>query len=287
MKIIINADDFGISRTVNSAISKCFQEKIIDRTTLMMNMPYTDEAVKLARQNGFSDKVGLHFNIIEGLPLSKLCESTLLCDSNGYFTGSLHRNLLSRLWVDKKTKKAIIAEAEAQIEKYLAYGFQLMHIDSHQHVHTDLSVYKAIKPLLIKYGFKSIRVSRNIPHTEIHALKRLYKSYLNNSIQNLMYLAGDRIRTKEYMGSLEDFRKSSKEKYNDGNYEIMIHPTLTDKGMLTDNFSKIDIREHLKKDTIANYICATYYLYPRESDNERTYFESVRNRRCNYEDTAY
>ncbi len=249
MKIIINADDFGISRTVNAAICKCFQEKIIDRTTLMVNMPYTDEAVELARQNGFSDKVGLHFNIIEGLPLSKLCESTLLCDSNGYFTGSFHRNLLTRLWIGKKIKKAIIAEAEAQIEKYIAYGFQLMHIDSHQHVHTDLSVYKAIKPLFVKYGFKSIRVSRNIPPTEISILKKVYKSYLNNSIQNIIYSSGDIIWTKEYMGSLEDFIRLSKEKYNDGNYEIMIHPILTGSGVLTDNFRDIDIRECLNTTT--------------------------------------
>ena len=46
-KLIINADDFGISSSVNRAIVYAFSNNMITNTTLMVNMPYADEAVEL------------------------------------------------------------------------------------------------------------------------------------------------------------------------------------------------------------------------------------------------
>ena len=60
MNLLINADDFGISDSVNLAIDYCFENNIIQRTSLMVNMDSSDSAVELAKEHGYSDKVGLH-----------------------------------------------------------------------------------------------------------------------------------------------------------------------------------------------------------------------------------
>lgn len=48
--MIINADDFGYNQSVNRAIDECFKKKLINRTTIMVNMPYAEEAAVLAKE---------------------------------------------------------------------------------------------------------------------------------------------------------------------------------------------------------------------------------------------
>ena len=59
IKVIANADDFGKSHEVNLGILDGFKRGMLQRTTLMVNMPFADEAVQLAKENGFFDKGGL------------------------------------------------------------------------------------------------------------------------------------------------------------------------------------------------------------------------------------
>ena len=111
--MIINADDFGYSQSVNKAIVDCFKQNRINRTTIMVNMPFTDEAVMLAKENSFFDCVGLHINLTEGKALSKECASSELCDENGFFKGTFHVPFKSRLYLNKNIRKALASEVEA------------------------------------------------------------------------------------------------------------------------------------------------------------------------------
>lgn len=70
MRLIINGDDFGISKGCNEAIIQCYQEGVMTSTSLMTNMPYASEAALLSQKNpGLS--VGLHFCLSAGKPLIK------------------------------------------------------------------------------------------------------------------------------------------------------------------------------------------------------------------------
>lgn len=83
IKLIVNADDFGLNEGVNNAILQSFSLGYITNTTLMVNMPGTDDAVKRAKEYGVWEKVGLHINLFEGIPLNpNLCNFPELFDSN-------------------------------------------------------------------------------------------------------------------------------------------------------------------------------------------------------------
>ena len=97
--MIINADDFGYSDSVNNAIAECFQKGVINRTTIMVNMPQAANAAKLAREKGFFENVGLHINLTEGKALSKECAMSELCDENGFFKGTFHIPFKSRIYL--------------------------------------------------------------------------------------------------------------------------------------------------------------------------------------------
>ena len=199
MTFIVNADDFGKNESVNDAIAKCFAKGLIQRTTIMVNMPAADEAAAIAREQGFADQVGIHLNLTEGRPLtSDICSNPLLCDEKGNFHAGFQQTTKYRLYMDELTIAQIRKELDAQLEKYRTYGFALWHVDSHHHVHTNYPVLRALKPLAKKYGFSSVRLSRNLFRGG-NPLMRLYKILYNRSIRKLCRT------TTDYFGSYKDF----------------------------------------------------------------------------------
>ena len=215
------------------AIVDCFKNKTINRTTIMVNMPSALEAVNLSKENDFFDCVGLHINLTEGKALSKECASSELCDENGFFKGTFHIPFKSRLYLSKKVRHAIFCEVEAQIKRYLEMGFTLMHADSHNYTHAYFSVYTPVRKLLKKYGFKSVRISRNIAPEKFSVPFRIYKTLFNNIIKNLR-INGKKIETTKYFCSIQDFLASDDKIEIKNDIEIMSHPDYID-GVLTDN----------------------------------------------------
>ena len=67
-KLIINADDFGMSREVNEGTKKGIEQGIITSVSVMANMPFFEDAIRFLKKHP-RVSVGLHFNITEGKPL--------------------------------------------------------------------------------------------------------------------------------------------------------------------------------------------------------------------------
>lgn len=216
--IIVNADDFGLSNKVNEAIVQCFKEGIISSTTLMTNMPYAKEAVELAKKNGFTNSIGFHFNLIEGVPLSKeIVQCSRLCKNNQL---SYKRNSIWRF--DGKEKSAIRAEFEAQYNRFISYGITPSHLDSHQHALTELPIYLCLRTLIKELGITKIRLSRNIGVSSSH---KIYKKFFNY----LYHL--DNLKTTKFFSSITYADKVS----HFDNIELMCHPTIKD-GKIIDAF---------------------------------------------------
>jgi hypothetical protein len=67
-KLIVNADDFGFTRDVNSGIVEAHRRGILTATTLMANGAAFDEAVRLSRENPELD-IGCHLVLVGGRSL--------------------------------------------------------------------------------------------------------------------------------------------------------------------------------------------------------------------------
>lgn len=241
MKLIVNADDFGLSEEVNEAVNICFSKGWIQRTTLLVNMPQTDRAVELSERNGYKNHVGLHINLIEGKPLTDNIKHTALCDKNGNFNGQFFQKISHRIFLKKGEKKAVQEEIEEQIKCYLNYGFELMHIDSHQHSHVNLSIFFILLNLAENYRFHSIRLSRNLPVKEIRGIKKMYKNWINHIIIrfNQRYFCKTQ---KQFLGSREDCEKEDIKslKFSGSVIEMMVHPVFS-HGMVVDNFTGVKL----------------------------------------------
>lgn len=233
MGLIRNADDLGKSEVVNKAIFECFEKKYIDRTTLMVNMPCAEEAVRKAKELGLSDKIGIHLNLTEGIPLTEpIKKNPLFCDNKGQFTAAFRQSTKYRLYMDSLSKQEVYTELKAQLERYKEFGLTLFHIDSHHHVHTDFPIYSVIKTLSKEYDFSSARLSRNL-YRGGNPLNRIYKCWYNASLKKC---AG---HTSDYFGSSADYKEYisgiDRDKFtNLYEIEIMLHPLYDEKGTLVD-----------------------------------------------------
>ncbi|HWX92444.1 MAG TPA: ChbG/HpnK family deacetylase [Terriglobales bacterium] len=133
-RLIVNADDFGLTHGVNRAIAEAHHRGIVTSTTLMANAGAFDEAVLLANSSsGWS--VGCHLVLVDGEPLldpSRL--PSLVPRGSRRFRDGLGVFALRALsgWLDTDQ---VEAEATAQIRKLQSHHLDPSHIDSHKHTH--------------------------------------------------------------------------------------------------------------------------------------------------------
>lgn len=233
MGLIRNADDFGKSESVNRAVMTCFEKSFIDRTTLMVNMDAAESAVGLARSAGFADRVGIHLNLTEGMPLTAPIRSNpLFCDETGRFNAQFRRHRSCRLHLSNETIIQIRTELKEQLKRFQAWGLPLMHADSHHHVHTDLPVFRVLQDLSKEYEFTSIRLSRNLYHGG-SLPNAFYKKWYNAKVQKICR------STTDLFGSFPDLMAYAKKSelitlLNEYQIELMLHPLYDENGTLLD-----------------------------------------------------
>ena len=220
-KIIVNADDFGLTESCSNAIVEAFKENLISSTTAIANGKYIEQAYQLARDNDFSDKIGIHINLTEGVPLTERIKKDSFFCENGMFHDRINR--LQK--PDKNQIENLKNEVTAQIERLLNLGFTLTHADSHHHIHTDIFFEDTIKDVLFSYGIKKIRIHRNFGKIKFY--KRVGKSLYNIKLHRQGFI------TTEKMGSFEDLQNSPKT-VSDNLCEIMVHPDFDKLGRLID-----------------------------------------------------
>ncbi len=138
-RVIVNADDFGLSNGSNTAVAALLDDGRINSTTVMSNGPAFEEAVELHAARKRQWNVGLHVNLTQFGALSEAAIGSSLTDKDGQFLG--RRNLL-KLWLTGRLdKRAIASEVGAQLERARSGGFEISHMDSHQHAHSIPSVF--------------------------------------------------------------------------------------------------------------------------------------------------
>lgn len=161
-RLIINADDFGLTPGVNRAIVEAHENGVVSSATLMANGQAFAQAVSLAQSTPRLG-VGCHVVLVDGAPLLPRTQVHSLLDRSGNHDGDLRFRegiskfgalaLLGRLAADE-----IEAEATAQIRKLQACGISVTHLDSHKHTHLFPRV---LRPLLRAAKSCGIRAIRN------------------------------------------------------------------------------------------------------------------------------
>jgi hypothetical protein len=227
--VIINADDFGMSSTVNRAILSGVERGLVTSTSIMANMPGFDHAAGLVRERSdLRGRVGVHLNLTEGRPLSEpIQHCQIFCGADGFFTFKRERPLFR---LAKATKEAAYEELRMQLQKVVEAGIQPIHLDSHHHIHTEWAVAPLVRRLAKEFRVPRIRLTRNMGR-QPNYLKRLYKTIFNR--WQLGRDAG--LSNTDLFGDIGDMVFHSRAGWPAGKkIEIMVHPLFNDEGTLVD-----------------------------------------------------
>ena len=234
-KLIVNADDFGLSKGCTLGIILGHKEGIITSTTIMMNMPDAKWSCRfLMPELG----VGIHLNITAGSPLTN---GQSFCNSQGEF--KKRSDYHGRIIVDKEE---LYREWKAHIELYIkTTGRMPDHLDSHHHIH-----------LMDEYQDIIFRLSDeyNLPFRQEKCLNdKVYAKFIAS-------FNGDHADMKTFKEICEQ---------NDETIELMTHSALIDQRLLTissynlprakelDFLMSKKVKNYLKK----NHITLTNYSY--------------------------
>lgn len=157
-RLIVNADDFGLTSGVNRAIIEGHTRGAITSATLMANMPAFDAAVRLAKDHP-SLGVGLHINITQGRPVAEPSRVSSLINDCGEFWGTSGA-IFKRMLAGRVKIEEVVIELRAQIEKALNAGLRLTHVDSHKHSHALPQICEAVISTIKDYGVNAVRAPR-------------------------------------------------------------------------------------------------------------------------------
>ena len=188
-KLIITADDYGMSLAVNKAIDEGIEAGLITSTNLMTNMPYAEDAVTLKNYKNFS--VGIHFTLTCGCPVSDAAEiPTLVSKSGEFYTFSDFRKRYRKNLIHESD---ILHELNAQYERYIQImGIKPEYWNTHQNVHVDFRIYKLFVDFAVEKEINRMRSHQRLYVKESNAngkrslkwrLLEPFKSHMLNSWQ--------------------------------------------------------------------------------------------------------
>jgi len=156
-RLIVNADDFGLTAGVNRAIVELHRAGLLTSATLMANAAATEGAIELARANPALG-VGCHIVLVDGEPVLPVAQiPTLAVAGRNQFQPSLG-SFVRRLVAGRMRSGEIEAEAAAQIARLRSCGLRLTHIDTHKHAHMFPAV---LRPILRAARAAGVRAVRN------------------------------------------------------------------------------------------------------------------------------
>ncbi len=172
-RLIVTADDFGLSEAVNEAVERAHRDGILTTASLMVAGPAAADAVRRARAMP-SLRVGLHLVVIEGpavlrqaiAPAGEFPSQQLRLGVNYFFRPAMRRQLA--------------AEIRAQFEAFAATGLALDHANAHKHMHLHPTVGRLMIDIGRQFGLRAVRVPAEpvgggVAHRALHAWTRLLR----------------------------------------------------------------------------------------------------------------
>lgn len=237
MKVIFNADDFGLSRAINAGIIEAYEHGLLKSASLVVTGEAAQDAVEGATSHPGLD-IGLHTTLIEELPALPPGQiPSLVAD------GRFHRQrsaLFLRYVLGHWTVTEAEAEITAQLDRVRAFGLEASHLDGHQHLHLLPRLFPSVIALAQRHGIRFVRgrisdplagtgtLARKISTLAINTVSRLNWSKIPGSSQVHMISfttvgflqAGGSLTVSYLLSMLDHLRKDPGQSI----VEVMLHP---------------------------------------------------------------
>lgn len=215
-RVIINADDLGISEVVNDAIFDLMAQRRVTSATVMANGPaFSQAASKIKHFPRCS--FGAHLNLTQFAPVTPGPDAAVLTGADGLMSRSLGRERFG-----PRLLSAMYQELCAQVDLLGSAGIEVSHFDSHHHVHTKPPLLPVVKALQRRFGIRKARISKNIytPEQPVSAALARKKTAYNWALRNFYAT-----RTTDGFTELLSYRTElGRRALSYRSVELMVHP---------------------------------------------------------------
>jgi len=202
-RLIVNADDYGLSHSINEAVIRAHREGVLTGASLMVNEAGFDEAVKLAKENPKLG-VGLHLTLLMGhsaLPPEKIPG---LVDSRGHFSNNPVATGMKYFFM-RGLREQLRAEIHAQFEKFRATGLALDHVNGHLHLHLHPTIFNLLMEDADQLGIERMRLTRDC----LARSRRMARGHLFYRISHAAIYAWLSSRAREHWGNEKSSTRKS------------------------------------------------------------------------------
>ena len=162
-RILISADDFGLSEAVNEGIERAHLDGILQAASLMVAGPAAKDAVRRAKRLP-NLRIGLHLVVIEGPAILPKASIPDLVDTLGQFPSDQLR-LGLHYFFRPAIRRQLAAEIRAQYQAFAATGLTLDHANAHKHMHLHPTVGRMLIAIGQEFGLRRIRIPAEPPKT--------------------------------------------------------------------------------------------------------------------------
>lgn len=237
MKVIFNADDFGLTRAVNAGIMEAYEHGLLKSASLMVTAEAADDAVAWAKARPGLD-VGLHIALTEerpALPPEQI--PSLVTDGRFY---PRRGTVFFRYAIGRWDVAEAAAEIAAQWNRLLGYGLEPSHLDGHQHLHLLPWLFPSVIALARGHRIRFVRTRLGDPVAGAGSLARKISVLAINKISRLNWAktpdpdglamipfttvgflqSGGALTVSSLMATLDQLRRDQ----GQGIVEVMIHP---------------------------------------------------------------
>jgi len=157
-RLIINADDFGLSGPINRGIIETIENGVVNSVSQIATGRETDSACEyVSRKKELF--TGWHINLTTGRPVLDPGQVSTLTDRNGFFLGK--NRFVFKALAGLLDANECRSELMAQLDRLVKHNIQITHIDSHHDIHYLPFVADIIKPILIDLNVRYIRYHRS------------------------------------------------------------------------------------------------------------------------------
>lgn len=235
-RLIVTADDFGLSLPVNEAIERAHRDGILSAASLMVGAPEAPDAVERARRLPALG-VGLHLTLLNGRPVLPPEAVPDLVGPDGRFSNSALRFGIA-LYASRRLCGQANREIEAQFARFRETGLPMDHVNGHRHFHLHPVVLDTIARLAPGFDNPPLRLpyepyGASFRANRDRALGRmagsLFYAVQSHRIRNR--LSGGSIKTNDYVFGIHDSGAMTEDRVIDlldhlpqGVSEIYCHP---------------------------------------------------------------
>jgi chitin disaccharide deacetylase len=160
-RVIVSADDFGLSEAVNEGIERAYRDGCLEAASLMVAAPAAADAVRIARANP-GLRVGLHLVVIEGPAILPPARIPDLVDASGQFPSD-QLGLGIAYFFRPAARRQLAAEIRAQFAVFADTGLALDHANAHKHMHLHPTVGAMMLRIGREFGLRRVRIPAEPP----------------------------------------------------------------------------------------------------------------------------